>query len=79
MREQGAEENIWTKREGATRGWTNLQNERLYIPPNITDYTKMRWIGHAERAQKYTKAYKIVFINSEVKRPLRIPWSSWKR
>jgi len=79
MRQQGAEDNIWTKREEATGGWINLQNERFYIPPNITDYTNMRWTGHAERVQKYIKAYKIVVKNSEVKRPLRIPWSSWAR
>jgi hypothetical protein len=42
-------------------------------------YTKMRWTGHAERVQKYIKAYKIVVKNSEVKRPLRIPWGSWAR
>lgn len=79
MREQAAEENIWTKREEVTGGCTNVQNDRLYIPSNITDYTKMRWTGHAERVEKYIKAYKIVVKNSEVKRLLRIPWSSWAR
>jgi hypothetical protein len=40
------------KRKSPTGGWLNMQNEGLYIPPNITDYTKKDEMDGACRARR---------------------------
>jgi hypothetical protein len=67
-REQVNEEILLTKREKVTGGWTNLQNERLYLPPNTTDYAMKDEIDGACRARQ-----------KEYQRVQNCGWKIWSK
>jgi hypothetical protein len=80
LREQGAEENIWTEEGWSHGGRRKLHNEELhnlYSSPSIiriNGLRRMRWAGHVVRMGEKRNAYRLLIGKQEWKRPLGRPW-----
>jgi hypothetical protein len=81
--EQGAEENIWTKRDRVTRGCRKLHNKELrnlYTLLSIIGIIKSRrmwWAGHVARMGEKRNMYRLLIGRPEGKRSLGRPGHSW--
>jgi hypothetical protein len=84
VREYGAEENIWAKRDEATGEWRRLRNVELndlYLLPNIIRVIKLRkirWAGHVARMGERRDAYMILVGRPEGRRPPGRPRRRWE-
>jgi hypothetical protein len=80
VREQDAEENIWTEESG---NWKKMHNEELhnlYCSPNIIRMIKsrrMRWAGLVAGMGETRNAYRILVGKPEGKRPLDQDVCGW--
>jgi hypothetical protein len=76
LREQGAEENIWTKERLSDGRRSKLRNEELhnlYSSPSIIRMImsrRVRWAGHVARMGEKRNAYRALVGKPEGKRPL---------
>jgi hypothetical protein len=73
------------KREQVMGGWRRLHNEELYnfhTSPNIITLMKsrrMKWVEHVTRTGNMKKkAYKILVVKADVKRPLGRRGRKWE-
>jgi hypothetical protein len=79
--EQGAEENIWTKRTKVTRGWRKLHSKELhnlYSFPSMMRMIKSRMDGQGMKHDWEKKnAYVLLIGKLEGKRPFGKPRPKW--
>jgi hypothetical protein len=79
VREQGAKEDIWAKRDGVTGDWRRLHNKELhdlYSSSNVTGVIRsrnMRCEGHVVCMGDRRGAYTVLVGTPEEKRPLGRP------
>jgi hypothetical protein len=77
LREQGAEENIWTE-ERSNRKYEELHN--FHTSTNIIRMTKprsMSWTGYVARMGEKRNEYRTLVGNPEGERPLLRPKHWW--
>ena len=83
VREQGAKEDIWAKRDGVTEEWRRLHNKEphdLYSSSNVIGVIRsrnMRWAGHVACMGDRRGAYRVLMGRPEGKITLvryRLRW-----
>jgi hypothetical protein len=79
VREQGAKEDIWDKRDGVTGEWSRLHNKELhdlYSSSNVIGVKRsrnMRCAGHVPCMGDRRGTYRVLVGRREGKRPLGRP------